>query len=409
MSQHILLPAIRSYVGDWIFYTTTLTFEEVNQLVKTPDEVHERQRLSEWIQREAIESHSEAISRYIIENPQRFLGSLIIGLYDGNPNWSPLSINFSYDHLDLSESQKDSLEGKLGILLLSGEEKLFPIDGQHRVAGIKKIFSESEDVSDLKNDSINAIFVSHDASSDLGKQRTRRLFTTLNKKAKPVSTAATIALDEDNGFAIVTRRLIDEYWLFEDERRHISYTSSGAINPDAPFTITSVVGLYNIIKDLYGSNNKKDFENTRPNDNEIDDFLKKCKLFWDLLIDKVPEYHEVFVARNKQASFYRSQKSNHLLFRPIGQRVLARCSQLLITRNHSIEESINKLLNVDFYTSSGLWDYILWNPIDENMITNKIVVAETRLLSLVDESARTRGNASKLQELLRSIESSNSQ
>jgi hypothetical protein len=44
--------------------------------------------LFDWIQREAIDSHSESITKYIAENDQRFLGSIIIGLYDGKPNWA---------------------------------------------------------------------------------------------------------------------------------------------------------------------------------------------------------------------------------------------------------------------------------------------------------------------------------
>jgi len=65
MKTSTLLPAIRSRVGDWNFYVTTLTFSEVATLIKAPDEIHERKQLAEWIQREAIESHADAISSYI--------------------------------------------------------------------------------------------------------------------------------------------------------------------------------------------------------------------------------------------------------------------------------------------------------------------------------------------------------
>ena len=125
MSNTTLLPAIRSYVGDWHFYATVLSFGEVFNLIKEPDEIHERQKLADWIQREAIDAHSEAISDYILENKQRFLGSIIIGVYDGSPNWAPLSVNFSIDNLNVTEEQKNNIEGKLGFLHLSGNEKLF--------------------------------------------------------------------------------------------------------------------------------------------------------------------------------------------------------------------------------------------------------------------------------------------
>lgn len=403
MTKSILLPAIRSYVGDWIFYTTTLTFEEVEKLVKAPDEIHERQKLSDWIQREAIESHSEAIANYIVENEQRFLGALIIGVYDGSPNWSPLNINFSQDHLNVAEKQKSKIEGKLGLLYLSGDEKLFAIDGQHRVAGIKKAIAKSDKEKDIIGDSISAIFVSHDASSEEGKQRTRRLFTTVNKKAKNISQAAIIALDEDNGFAIVTRRLIDSHWLFEDERKHISYTSTGSIPADDETVITSVVGLYNILKDLHKRTGRKDFENHRPPENELAKYLEYSTTYLNILLEKVDEYHEVLVEGNKKTSDYRSSENNHLLFRPIGQRAFARAVQLLVSRGNNLEQAIEILLNANIFINSIEWHHILWDPIDGKMITNKLVLAETQLLNLANEEARSKTYQSRLKEFLASI------
>ena len=268
-----ILPAIRSHVGDWTFYITTLSFNDVKRLIKEPDEVHERKKLSDWIQREAIEKHADAIANYIQKNEQRFLGSLIIGVYDGRPDWGPLHVNYAVNALDATEEQQKLLEGKLGLLQLSGEEKLFAIDGQHRVAGIKTALSDIPTSSPLRNEEVSAIFVAHDASTVPGRQRTRRLFTTVNKKAKRVSTAANIALDEDNGFAVVTRQLIDDHWLFEDERKHVSYTSTGSISPSDEHAITSVVGLYEIVRDLYPVKGKSTFQNQRPADKDIDDHL----------------------------------------------------------------------------------------------------------------------------------------
>lgn len=322
-----LLPAIRSKVGDWMTYVTSMSFKDVQQLVKAPDEVHERKGLSEWIQREAIESHADEISEYIRNNQQRFLGSLIIGVYDGNPNWVPLNIKFTVDHLEVSDAQQESIDGKLGLLHLSGDEKLFAIDGQHRVAGIKKALSEINSNDSIYNDEVSAIFVAHDESSEEGKKRTRRLFTTVNKKAKRISKAATIALDEDNGFAIVTRQLIDRHWLFEDDRNHISYSSTGSIPARDETTITSIVGLYEIVKDLYFHQNKKEFELSRANDEMIEVYLSYVTNFWDQILNQCHEFNEVFVQNNLNANHYREQQ-NHLLFRPIGQRAFARATQV---------------------------------------------------------------------------------
>lgn len=401
MKTAILLPSLRSRVGDWNYYVTTLSFDEVTALIKAPDEIHERKKLAEWIQREAIESHAEAIAQYIVGNPQRFLGSLIVGVYGGSPNWTPLNVKVTEDE-GVSKDQIERIEGRLGLLRLSGAENLFAIDGQHRVAGIKLALEDENVAEQIGDDSVSAIFVAHDPKSDEGKQRTRRLFTTVNKKAKIISKAAKIALDEDDGFAIVTRRLIDSHWLFEDARKYVLYSSGGSIPATDATSITSVVGLFEIIKDLYGGGSR-DFEQTRPDEDSLTEHLDLCTKFFDELLKQIPEYKAVFVNSKGRPGDYRQPNNNHLLFRPIGQRAFARAVQLLISRGETVAAAIKKLRSVQLFIQKEEWHYIMWNPIDETMITNKILLAEAQLLRLAGRPLRTKTIANRLDELLASI------
>tara|TARA_R110001583_G_scaffold47238_2_gene147990 strand:- start:8430 stop:9641 length:1212 start_codon:yes stop_codon:yes gene_type:complete len=398
MNNITLLPAIRSRVGDWMFYSASMPFSSVGQLIKSPDEIHERKGLADWIQREAIDTHADAIASYILGNEQRFLGALVIGVYDGDPNWIPLNVNFSSELVDVPEESRDHITGKLGLLKLSGSEKLFAIDGQHRVAGIKKALeSGSDNISGLDED-VTAIFVSHNGSTDEGKQRTRRLFTTLNKKAKRISKAAEIALDEDNGFAIVTRMLIDSHWLFEDERGHISYTSTGAIKAEDTNTITSVVGLHEIIKDLF-IDVKKAFESSRPTEVQLEKHLSTCKDFLDYLLEQSEEFRNVFVDKSQSASFYRTEE-NHLLFRPIGQRAFAKAVLVLISRGVSLEDAVKTLVQANLDISSNDWHNILWDPVDHTMIVNKVAIAESQLLTLTGNEPQSKNKKDNLNVLI---------
>ena len=398
MSNITLLPAIRSRVGDWMFYSASMSFLSVKQLIKAPDEIHERKGLADWIQREAIDTHADSIANYIRSNDQRFLGALVIGVYDGDPNWIPLNVNFSSDLVDVSEESRDHITGKLGLLKLSGSEKLFAIDGQHRVAGIKKALeSGTGDISD-SDEEVTAIFVSHNGSTDEGKQRTRRLFTTLNKEAKRISKAAKIALDEDNGFAIVTRMLIDSHWLFEDERGHISYTSTGAIKAEDTNTITSVVGLHEIIKDLF-IDVKKVFENSRPTDVQLENHLSTCKNFLDYLLDQSEEFKSVFVDESQSASFYRTEENN-LLFHPIGQRAFAKAALVLVDRGIDLENAVRTLIQANLDISSNDWHNILWDPVNNTMIVNKVAIAESQLLTLTGNEPKNQKNKVILEELI---------
>lgn len=400
MKTTTLLPALRSRVGDWNYYVTTLSFEEVSELIKAPDEIHERKKLAEWIQREAIESHAEAIAQYIVGNPQRFLGSLIVGVYGGSPNWTPLNVTVPDDE-GISEDQLVRIEGRLGLLRLSGAENLFAIDGQHRVAGIKLALQDEDVAEKIGDDSVSAIFVAHDPKSEAGKQRTRRLFTTVNKKARIISKAAKIALDEDDGFAIITRRLVDSHWLFEDARKYVLYTSGGAIPATDATSITSVVGLFEIVKDLYGG--PSDFEKTRPDEDSLLEHLEVCTEFFDELLKQIPEYKAVFVNAKGRPGNYRQADNNHLLFRPIGQRAFARAVQLLMSRGDSIATAVKKLRGAGLLIQEEQWHYIVWNPVDETMITSKILLAEAQLLRLAGLPLRNKTIGKKLDELLASI------
>lgn len=396
MIAKTILPSIRSHIGDWNYYVTTLTFDEVHRLVKSPDEVHERKKLAEWIQREAIDAHADAIGSYISNNQQRFLGSLIIGVYGGTPDWAPINVKIP-ENSEITEGQKRRIEGGLGLLYLSGEEKLFSIDGQHRVAGIKLIIAKALPDDPIRNESVSAIFVGHDPNTEEGKQRTRRLFTTVNKKAKVIAKAAKIALDEDDGFAIVTRRLIDSHWLFEDDRKHILYGSTGSIPQGDEMAITSVVGLYELVKDLYGSN--KSFDQERPADNLIKEHLDLCSLFLDELINQLPEYSAALKEKTRKPGDFRFAEKNHLLFRPAGQRAFARATQLLLSRKDSMASAIEKLLKVDLYLQNSQWHQILWDPISKTMITNKLIIAEAQLLNLANQACRNKASLQKLNTL----------
>lgn len=306
------------------------------------------------------------------------------------------------DDEGISKDQLARIEGKLGLLRLSGSENLFAIDGQHRVAGIKLALKGEEVAEQIGEDSVSAIFVAHDPKSEAGKQRTRRLFTTVNKKAKIISKSAKIALDEDDGFAIVTRRLIDTHWLFEDARKFVLYSSGGSIPATDMTSITSVVGLFEIVRDLYGGS-LKEFEETRPDEDSLTEHLELCSEYFNQLLAQIPEYKAVFVGAKARPGDYRKSDKNHLLFRPIGQRAFARAVELLVSRGDTVAAAVKKLRGAELFIQEEEWHYIVWNPVDETMITSKILLAEAQLLSLAGQPLRNKTIAKKLAELLASV------
>jgi DNA sulfur modification protein DndB len=134
------LAALRGHMGDWIYYATCLPIKEIADRVKLVSDIHKSARLDDWIQRQVdTSSHSKSIKTYLLSQKQRLFNAIVLGVYGGSPNWREIDVDFG----DSESEETERLEGSLGLLLLSGKEKLFAIDGQHRVVGIKNAVLEN--------------------------------------------------------------------------------------------------------------------------------------------------------------------------------------------------------------------------------------------------------------------------
>ena len=209
-SKELIIPALRAHMGDWIYYVTFLRMDQIADQIHIAQEIHSSHMLKDMIQRQ-ITNRAGQIAEYLLNQPQHFFNALIVGVYGGSPDWYELAIGTN-PHFDAPVLPPE-LKGVLGVLRLDGTQTFFAIDGQHRVEGIKQALEKSED---LKTDEVSVIFVAHQTGAD-GMERTRRLFTTLNRYAKPVKKSEIIALDEDDIIAIITRDLVEKYPLFREK------------------------------------------------------------------------------------------------------------------------------------------------------------------------------------------------
>ncbi len=197
-------------MGDWVYYVTILKMEQVAGMISIAEEIHSTQILKDMIQRQ-ITARAGQISRYLINQPQRFFNSIVVGVYGGSPDWYELEIG-SNPRFSLDTIPKE-YDGVIGFLRFDGSQTLYAIDGQHSVKGIRQALKENKTIG---NEEVSALFVAHRNDHE-GMERTCRLFTTLNRYEKPVSKSDIVALDEDDIVAIVTRRLVETHPLFQDK------------------------------------------------------------------------------------------------------------------------------------------------------------------------------------------------
>lgn len=385
------IPAIRAHIGDWVYYIATMRFKDVSKYVKRVDnELHKSDLLKQMLQR-SITNNYKSIAHYIETQEERFFNALVLAVYDGVPTWH--EVRLEYD--DGSEFYN------LGVLELSGDEKIFPVDGQHRVEGIKKVVSESKRYDD---EQIPVIFIGH-KTDDAGMQRSRRLFSTLNRYAKPVSMRDIIALDEDDIVAIASRELIDTHPLFSKDRLLDSKTKAIPENNDKAFT--TIITFYEcnleilwiLLKDIdvlnpegkktKGRGKIKEFIRRRPNDEMIRDFEELCASFWNALIDCFDDVYD-YVAETPNAQPYRNRSGGNLLFRPVALLPFVRAAvRVSVQQQKSFREIFSvfpeELLSID----NVLWRNILWNNDKSTMIVNNQKLTERILLYFWDRSTLT--------------------
>lgn len=399
------IPAIRAHIGDWVYYIATMRFRDVSEYVKRVDnELHKSDLLKQMLQR-SITNNYKSIAQYIETQEERFFNALVLAVYDGVPTWH--EVRLEYD--DGSEFYN------LGVLELSGDEKIFPVDGQHRVEGIKKVIHESDKYD---NEQIPVIFIGH-KTDDAGMQRSRRLFSTLNRYAKPVSMRDIIALDEDDIVAIASRELIDTHPLFSKDRLLDSRTKAIPESNNAAFT--TIITFYEcnleilwiLLKDIdvlnpeggktKGKGKIKEFIRRRPNDETIRQFEDLCVAFWNALVDCIGDVY-AYVADEPNSQPYRNRTGGNLLFRPVALLPFVRAAvKVAIQQQKSFSEILktfpHELLSID----NILWRNILWNQDKGTMIVNNQKLTERIFLYFWDRSTLTEKEISTMKLDIKSI------
>ena len=118
--------AIKGQMGIWRYYVSALSFGEIAKYVSPiTKEISNSDSYSNLLQR-AITNNVSSITDYLLLQPERMFNALVLAVYDGNPEWSELDVEV-----------EDYRTFSVGVLELTGDEIIFPVDGQHRVAGIK--------------------------------------------------------------------------------------------------------------------------------------------------------------------------------------------------------------------------------------------------------------------------------
>jgi len=388
-----IYPAMKASMGRWIYYIVKMTMREIADNVKFANDIYDDKTLDQAIQRVLDESRAKtSIASYLINQPDRFFSSIVVAALKGNPTW--YSVSMQDDERFALFKGDARLRETFGVLTFDGGQDYYALDGQHRLAAIQALVDPKSDLSGdapegFKDEEVSVIIVMPGAaeSDEEFLRRYRRLFGNLNRYAKPMDNVTNIIMDEDDAFAISTRALIREHEFFrwtgraKDSPRVKMLKGKNLRSSDTFFTSLETLYSMNIVLlNTQGRKNRgwdeagrdaKEFSRFRPSDEVIEDLTEELELYWDCLVETLPQLRDNAVDMRDHAASADSGTSDSALFWPIGQELLTDLARDLLNRklpdpNAPTRESVLKALaplgGIDWEMHSVPWRHILLIP-----------------------------------------------
>lgn len=323
-----------------------MTMRELAESVKFAADIYDDRTLDEAIQRVLNESRvKKDIVTYLVRQQDRFFAAVVVAALGGEPKWYPITIEDD-DRFKLF-AEDSRLNDSFGVLSFDGTQDYYALDGQHRLSAIKALVDPNSDASidapaGFKDEEISVLVVVPEAAEDHDEfmERYRRLFGNLNRYAKPMDSVTNIIMDEDDAFAITTRRLITEHEFFQAPGRQRESvrikTTKGKNLKSSDSFFTSLETLYEMNTRLLSSAERINagwdadgsdtggFKRFRPADEVLEALYSELCLYWDGILAEVDDLHKNAVdMRNHAAVAEEMEQDDSALFWPIGQEIMA--------------------------------------------------------------------------------------
>jgi DNA sulfur modification protein DndB len=355
-----IIPAFKAHVGDWEYFLCLMSYAEVDRSIRFAWELGGNKDLATMIQR-GISERTGEIREYLLNNKHHFLGSLVVAAVGGNPEYTPVEM------VDAQGILND-VDRDFGVLQFDGTHMFFALDGQHRLRAIKDAIVKDPS---LAGEDIGVIVVPHFDNAQ-GQQRTRRLFTNINRYAKPTNLQENIALDEDDGYAILTRRVVNEHPFLSKPDVVRVFTKVGETGElklagrsvSLGSTSWTTIGvLYDILRELGFKLNPTMGERTnRATDQVLEDSYKTLVKRLEQLMKACGDV-KAAMAAGPTIRDVRSPKggeaSGHPFMRPVVQVTVARAVRHIVDQNQlSWDESLKRLSELDWRLGSPPWSAV---------------------------------------------------
>lgn len=371
-------PCIVGTMGSTKYYETTMTASELARSVRPSRETDgwASQSIDERIQRDVnLPRIRNTIVPYLANHPDRFFGSFIVIADQGMLTFEPLSKMVS----DIPGAYRDSVES-IGFLTIAGKGDLIALDGQHRLVAFREVITNPANLGPMAgqvgNDEVCVIFLEFEDSV-----KTRRIFNKVNRNAKPTATSDNIITSEDDGFAIVARRMLEP----DRDGPLAARTVGGATWEPVEWTrttlprnstrFTTLSAVYEAVKAVLSAAGFRDFsekDNPVAPPEEMLEQATDVAIDWFRTLLGLPQYKEVFTDPEIIPVIRHSPVDERsLLMRPAGQIALARGlvkAQSYGEEKHNLATLVHRVGQMSWSADPlGYWRDVLVRP-DGRMI-----------------------------------------
>ena len=379
----VVLGVQRGKMGSNTYYIGKMSAGELVDNVGFASELPEWAEMSadEKIQRQLDTTRViNEIVPYIIEDKDRFFGSLIIDIFSG---FDELEFEAVSDIVtDLPAAYRIPMKD-MGFLTLPGKERLIALDGQHRLLSLKislkgfmglpagtKVTPAVKDLvphPELAKEEISVIFVEHRDNYKI-----RKIFNKVNKYARQTSRGDNIITSDDDVFALISRRLFSEGEPLERiGNSELVNWKTNALSQRSKH-LTTISALYTIAETILKD---EEFSSKMlPNEDRIEIAYEEIATFWTENLNKIYVYQK-YLELARQDKPVSTLREENLLMRPVTQMALAHVAYFAKKKEILWKDIVGKLNKIDWSFNNPLWyNIMVIGSAQKKMITGKEAV-----------------------------------
>lgn len=318
------------------FYTIMVKLGDLEKLI--PD-VDMSLSTEERAQRQLNRKRIPAIKKYILENRDSYVFSALACSIDGKFKFVP-----------------DETQSGIGVLEIGNDSRILINDGQHRKKAIVEAIKEAPE---LAEESIAVVVF-----KDKGLKRSQQMFTDLNKHAVKTSNSIAKLYDSKDEIAEITRRLLKENAFIE------KYTDK---EKDSLSKFSAKLFAFN----TFCNANERMLGVNECNKESAELIIR----YWAAVVKNVPIWKQMDKGELPKVRL----REDYLVSQAVIIEALGQVGAYFMSHGELIEETLEKLENVDWHRTAKCWRGRCVKENDKMMKSNQAVMLSCNAIKKVLE------------------------